>query len=251
MTAPVSAAPRPQPSARRPWLGPVGLILMSVIPIAGGSVLIAQLAHGAHVTPANARFFAEPLPVLVHIVCASTFIALGPLQFIPAFRRRRPGWHKIAGRVLIPAGILAGLAGMWMAIWYPLAPGDIELLRYVRLAFGSTWVTALVLGYITIRQRDFAAHRAWMIRGYAVAQGAGTQALISIPLLLILGHQPQYLGHTLLLATGWVINITVAEFIIRRSPRKSRRQHPGVRLQQLVAHRDGLGRGQRGRRVRV
>jgi hypothetical protein len=240
-----------QSPAQRRWLGPAGLILMSVIPIAGGAVLLTALARGAHVTPANARFFAEPLPVAVHIVCASTFILVGPLQFIPGFRRRQPGWHRIAGRVLIPAGILAALAGMWMAVWYPLAPGDIELLRYVRLAAGSTWVIALVLGYLTIRRRDFAAHRAWMIRAYAVAQGAGTQALISIPWLLIAGQQPEYLPRTLLLAAGWVINITVAELIIRRSPRQSRRQHPGVGLQQLVAHRDDLGRGQRGRRVRV
>ncbi len=188
MTAELRSPARPRSPARRRWLGPVGLILMSVIPIAGGAALLTELARGAHVTPANARFFAEPLPVAVHIVCASTYILLGPLQFIPGFRRRLPGWHRIAGRVLIPAGILAALAGLWMVVYYPLAPGDDELLRYVRLVFGSALAGSLVLGYIAIRHRDFAAHRAWMIRGYAVAQGAGTQALIGIPWLLIAGQ---------------------------------------------------------------
>jgi hypothetical protein len=216
MTAELRSPARPRSPARRRWLGPVGLILMSVIPIAGGAALLTELARGAHVTPANARFFAEPLPVAVHIVCASTYILLGPLQFIPGFRRRLPGWHRIAGRVLIPAGILAALAGLWMVVYYPLAPGDDELLRYVRLVFGSALAGSLVLGYIAVRHRDFAAHRAWMIRGYAVAQGAGTQALIGIPWLLIAGQPAEYLPRTLMLTAGWVINVAVAELIIRR-----------------------------------
>lgn len=35
----------------------------------------------------------------------------------------------------------------------------------------------IVLGIIAIRRRDLAAHRAWMVRGYALGIGAGTQAL--------------------------------------------------------------------------
>lgn len=34
----------------------------------------------------------------------------------------------------------------------------------------------LVLGFTAIRRRDIAAHRAWMIRAYAIGLGAGTQA---------------------------------------------------------------------------
>ena len=35
---------------------------------------------------------------------------------------------------------------------------------------------AIVLGFTAIRRRDIAAHRAWMIRAYALGLGAGTQA---------------------------------------------------------------------------
>ena len=34
----------------------------------------------------------------------------------------------------------------------------------------------LVLGFTAIRRRDIPAHRAWMIRAYALGLGAGTQA---------------------------------------------------------------------------
>ena len=36
--------------------------------------------------------FAQPLPVVLHVLSASVYCALGAFQFAPGFRRRRPGW---------------------------------------------------------------------------------------------------------------------------------------------------------------
>ena len=44
MTAELRSPARPRSPARRRWPGPVGLILMSVIPIAGGAALLTELA---------------------------------------------------------------------------------------------------------------------------------------------------------------------------------------------------------------
>jgi hypothetical protein len=203
-------------SGRSRWLAPTALILLSVVPVTAGAVLVATLARGAHSTPDNARFFAEPVPVVIHIITASLYCVLGPLQFVPGFRRRRPGWHRAAGRLLVPCGINAALAGLWMTLFYPLAPGDDELLRGVRLVFGSAMAVSLVLGYAAIRRRDVARHRAWMIRGYAIAQGAGTQVVVSVPWLALTGKSAEGLSKTLLMAAAWMINIGVAEWIIRR-----------------------------------
>jgi hypothetical protein len=54
-----------------------------------------------------------------------------------------------------------------------------------------------------------------MIRGYAIGQGAGTQAFTHLPWILLLGT-PGELPRAVLMAAGWVINIAVAEWIIRR-----------------------------------
>jgi hypothetical protein len=54
-----------------------------------------------------------------------------------------------------------------------------------------------------------------MIRGYAIALGAGTQILTNVPWLLFVG-KPEGLSRALLMAAGWVINVGVAEWIIRR-----------------------------------
>ena len=203
-------------STRSRWRVPTLLILLSVIPVAAGAVRVAQLTGGARITPGNARFFADPLPVLVHIPTASLYCVLGPLQFVPAFRRRLPAWHRVVGRLLVACGLAAGLAGLWMTLFYPLAPGDVEMLRGFRVVFGSAMVACLVLGIVTIRRRDIAGHRAWMIRAYAIAQGAGTQAVLGMLWLLFIGSPAEGLGKALLLTAGWLINIALAEWIVRR-----------------------------------
>jgi hypothetical protein len=200
-------------SSRVDWLVPAALIALSVVPAIGGVVRLAGLA-GGKITPENARFFAVPLPVVLHIPCAVLFCILGAFQFAPGFRRRRPGWHRVAGWLLVPCGLVAGLSGLWMTVFYPRVAGDSDLLDGFRLLFGSAMVLSLVLGMATILRRDIAQHRAWMIRAYAIGQGAGTQVLVHLPWFLIFG-KPGELPRALLLGAAWVINLAVAEWIIR------------------------------------
>ena len=89
------------------WLVPA-LLVLSAIPLAAGAIRLTELAGGAEITPANARFFASPLPVVLHIVSAGVYVILGAFQFAPGFRRRHRGWHRAAGRLLVPCGLLVG-----------------------------------------------------------------------------------------------------------------------------------------------
>jgi hypothetical protein len=212
-------------SVRRPrpqWPVPAGLILLSLIPVIFGALRLAELTSGAEVTPQNARFFTSPVPVVTHIVSVTVYSLLGAFQFVPSLRGRR-GWHRIAGRVLIPAGLLAALSGLWMSVFYPLPDGftDVPL----RLFFGSAMLVSIVLGILAVRRRDFAAHSAWMTRAYAIAVGAGTQALVGIPWLLLVGPT-DVPTRAVLLGAGWLINVAVAEYVIRR---RARRAAGGVR----------------------
>ncbi|WP_433720762.1 DUF2306 domain-containing protein [Actinoplanes sp. CA-051413] len=85
---------------------------------------------------------------------------------------------------------------------------------------------AIVLGFLTIRRRDIVRHRAWMIRAYAIGQGAGTQALTHAPWVLTAG-QPGAGTRAVLMIAAWTINLVVAEWIIRRRPRPIR-SSPGA-----------------------
>jgi uncharacterized membrane protein len=202
-------------SARRGWLVPAGLIMLSFVPVAAGAARVTQLSGGAAVTAENARFFASPVPVLVHIVGASLYCVLGAFQFAAGLRRRRPGWHRAAGRLLVPCGLAAALSGLWMTVFYPKPPGDGALLTGFRLVFGSAMVLSIVLGFVAVRRRDIARHRAWMVRGYAIGLGAGTQILTHVPWMLLVGIPGEFTRALLMLA-GWVVNLAVAEWALRK-----------------------------------
>src|SRR5689334_7836957 len=153
------------------WVVPAALLIFGAMPVSAGILRLVELVGGAALTPANARFFAAPLPVVLHIVGAAVYALLGAFQFATGFRRRRPGWHRVAGRLLVPAGLLVGLSGLWMTLFYAHPPGDGALLSAFRLVFGSALVASLLLGVVAIRRGDVRRHRAWMLRGYALGLG--------------------------------------------------------------------------------
>jgi len=85
----ISQTARPQAagSIKGGWLAPAGLLLLGLLPIIAGAFRLSQLSGMADVMPANPRYAAVPLPVVLHIVSATLFATLGPLQFAAAFRR--------------------------------------------------------------------------------------------------------------------------------------------------------------------
>ncbi len=121
------------------------------------------------------------------------------------------------GRRLVPCGLVAALSGLWMTQFYPPVMGDGPLLYDIRLVVGSAMTLFIVLGFAAIRRRDIARHRAWMMRGYALGLGAGTQALTHLPWFLFPGIQGE-LTRALLMGAGWIINLVVAEAVIRNRP---------------------------------
>ena len=207
------------------WLAPAGLLVLGTLPVAAGALRLTQLAGAADIMPANPRFSAVPLPVVLHIVSATVFALLGPFQFAAGFRRRRPGWHRAAGRLLVGCGLLVGLSGLWMTLFYARPDGTGDLLYALRLGFGSAMVVSIVLGVAAILRRDVNRHRAWMTRSYAIGLGAATQMLTLMVGEMVAGP-PSELTHDLLMGAGWVINAAVAEWTIRKRPARTATKRP-------------------------
>ena len=213
-------------STKAEWLIPTGLIALSLIPIAAGTVRVVQLGGGVAITPDNARFFAAPVPVVMHILSSVVFCVLGAFQFARGFRRRNPNWHRAAGRVLVPCGLVAALSALWMTQFYPPAsftgplPASFDgpSPYLIRLLTGSAMALFLCLGVTAVMRRDFPNHQAWMIRGYALALGAGTQAFTHLPWFLFPSIRGE-LARTLFMGAGWTINLAVAEWLIARQRR--------------------------------
>jgi uncharacterized membrane protein len=146
----------------------------------------------------------------VHIVSASGYAILGAFQFSPRLRRRR--WHRVAGRVLVPLGLAVALSALWLNQF--AAAG--ALLYAFRLVFGVAMLASLVLGFAAIRSGDVPRHRAWMTRAYAIALAAGTQVVTQGVGGALVGTSD--LSLALLAGAGWVVNLGVAEWAIRRRP---------------------------------
>jgi uncharacterized membrane protein len=197
------------------WLIPAGLIMLSILPLVGGMVRMVDLAVGEPV-PGTARFFESPTPIVVHAISSLTYFILGAFQFSTSLRRNKPGWHRKAGYVLIPSGLLCALSGAWMAYFYPPIFGTGTAVSTIRIVVAAAIAAFICMGFAAIRERNVAAHRAWMMRAYALAIAAGTQPITLAPMLVFPKLYGE-LGYTLGLAAGWLLNLLVAEWLIRRS----------------------------------
>jgi hypothetical protein len=202
---------------------PALLIALSVVPILGGVIRFMSLSANALDGPDDARFVHAPGPLVLHIVSATLFCLLGAFQLAPAFRLRWPGLHRRVGRLLVWCGLLAGATGLWMTAFYAI-PVSMQgpLLYFVRLAVGFAMIGSILAAWSSILRRDVARHEAFMIRAYALGQGAGTQVLVLAPWMMISGESGG-VTRDVLMTLAWAINIAVAELLIRTRTQAARR----------------------------
>ena len=59
--------------------------------------------------------------------------------------------------------------------------------------------------------------RSWMIRAYAIGMGAATISFIMLPIYLITGAPLKGYAADLMFVLSWVINLSIAEWVIRRA----------------------------------
>ena len=175
---------------------------------------LVQLAGGPALIPADDRFAGFPTALVTHIIGAAVFALVGMFQFVPGSAAgTSPGTAAPAGSLAV-AGLAVAGSALWLTLFYEAQPGTGDLLYVLRLVFGSAMVGCVVLGFTAVRRRDIAAHRAWMIRAYAIGLAAGTQVFTEGIGGAVFGTG--VLAGDLAKGAGWVINLAVAEWVIRR-----------------------------------
>lgn len=229
----VRPTPRRRPST---WLIPMALLAFTTIPLVAGTLRLVELTGGPQVLPTNPRIDEFPAPLVVHVVGAAVYVVLGAFQFPRRLRRHRTR-HRRSGRVAVVAGLLVAGSGLTMTVVYSDAPGG-PVLWVVRFLVSTAMGAALLLGFNAIRRRDIDAHRAWMIRAYALGLGASSQTITQGVGEAVFGTTDLSTG--LSIAAGWLINAAAAELIVRRTRHRPRR---GARTQSLNAAPVGAVRG--------
>ncbi|WP_419998283.1 DUF2306 domain-containing protein [Streptomyces boninensis] len=215
MPGPPDGAPAPGTATpRRGW------VLLTVAVIAGAMLVSPYATFDSGSSRLGVSGDAHYYLVVAHVLTAGTALVLGPLQFIPAVRAHRR-LHRAIGRAYLLAGVLpAALTAIPVAL---LSDRLLTQIGLITPALG--WLATGWLAVQSARTRDYEAHRAWMQRNYALTFLAVTSRAV-VPLLLLaqLGdHAADMIpvGQVL----GWIINLAVAELLIRR--RRARRDRTG------------------------
>lgn len=170
-------------------------------------------------------------PLLLHIAGGTVALAIGPYQFLPNLRARRPRLHHVLGRVYLAAVLCTAVGGLGLAriaLGGPMARLGFAVMAVVLLLF-------TLLAVAAIRRRDIATHRRWMYRSYAAVFSAVTfRAWLGLLLPFGLPFDAVY-------AVGawvsWMVNVMVADLIAGLARRRSGR--PGTPVTEA---RSALGR---------
>jgi hypothetical protein len=202
---------------RRPWIVPLGAIIVAFLAFAIPPYVGLDPAKARVPQPAG---FPEHYYVLVaHILFGTVAMVSGFLQVWPWFRRRYRRGHRIAGRIYVFGGALpAGLAGLVLGVTSPFGP----VARASHVLFASIWLTTTVLGYRRARQRRFAEHREWMIRSYTLTASTITNRIWGPVLFIVLEpHLDTMFGGSevaLMISVagitswlGWVVPLVIVE----------------------------------------
>jgi uncharacterized membrane protein len=153
------------------------LIVLILIALVAAAVRIAtdwpNVAAGT-IPPEDSfdhRYALHPVLAYVHILPGVVYLVGAPLQLSRRFRKRHMTLHRRMGRVVLAAGITAGVFAIVFGTLFAFG-GLFEASATV--VFGAYFVTALVVAFVAIRGRDVTRHRQWMIRAFAIGLAIGT-----------------------------------------------------------------------------
>lgn len=153
----------------------------------------------------------------IHVFTSMFALAAGFTQFAPSLLRRRPSLHRWMGRLYVVTILgVTGPASLLMAFY---ANGGVTS-RVAFVLLAVLWLATTAMAWRKVLRRQWLAHRDWMIRSYALTLSAITLRIWKY--LLVLCFEPRPMDVYRVVAwLGFVPNLLVAEWIIRRFRRRS------------------------------
>jgi uncharacterized membrane protein len=157
-------------------------------------VLVKPGALSARNNPAaelDSAFADRRALTLTHILPAILFMILGPLQFVRSLRSNYPQVHRWSGRIFLTASAVVCVTGLTLAFGKTI--GGVDEKAAIVL-FGSFFLIALGKALWHALRREFAQHREWMIRGYAIGLAVATIRPIMgtfFAAAVLRGHRPE------------------------------------------------------------
>jgi uncharacterized membrane protein len=156
------------------WGAVIFLVLVGIAAVTRRTVVLVSpppANPGGAAAALDAHFAGHALLTLAHILPAALFLVLGPLQFVVSIRQKHPQFHRWSGRVFLLASAVVGVTGLALSLGKTIGGLDE---KSATVLFGAFFLVALGRALWHARHREFAQHREWMIRGYAVGLAVAT-----------------------------------------------------------------------------
>jgi uncharacterized membrane protein YozB (DUF420 family) len=188
----------------------VGWVLLAVFAIEVGLVSLRYTLPKIPFPTDLPNFRTRHGWLIAHATFASIALLAGPWQFLPLIRRRWLAVHRWTGRAYCATVVLGWLASIPIAAH--ANTGAVASAGFLTL--GMCWITATAAGFLSIRSGNVAAHRAWMLRSYALTAAAITLR-IYLP-ISILTRIPISTSYPIIAWACWIPNLIFAEWLLRR-----------------------------------
>jgi uncharacterized membrane protein len=189
-----------------------GWVMMVVLATMVGFYALSSAFVPALRTEFSADLFLDQyLRAFGHLAAGGIAIVAGACQFSIRLRRSRPLIHRALGRIYVAMVLVSGISAGFMA---PFSDGGVT----AHFGFGMMaflWLTTTIMAWLRVRSGDYAAHREWMIRSYALCLAAVTLR-IYLPLSAIAGI-PFSESYPAISWLCWVPNLIIAEWFLVRS----------------------------------
>ena len=143
-------------------------------------VFAAIAAMTVYVLYHNERFLLDPADpawnhyepfkwwLLPHGIAGACALLLAPMQFAEGMRRRHTALHRTTGTIYVISVFILGPIGLYIQ-YLDEAQGAARSFTIETVIQSSTLMITTGIGCYFALKRQFAYHRQWMIRSYAVA----------------------------------------------------------------------------------
>ncbi|MCE0538200.1 DUF2306 domain-containing protein [Kineosporia rhizophila] len=222
MTADLITAPRrPSRSARGAhwWIVLTSAAIAVFAPLPYMTTSLEGLGRDPDALAAN--YVTQPawfqVALYVHIFGSALALVLSPIQLSARVRARVPRLHRVTGRIVLLAILLGGTSALVIAPANDAGPIGVAGFGLL----GLSWLGCAGLALRSVLRRDFAAHRRWAIRTFALTYAA---VMLRLWLLVLITAQSAAgvadqmafdRAYLLVPFLCWVPNLVVAERFLR------------------------------------
>lgn len=191
--------------------------ILGIITLLGFVATMIIAAHYLFVNGAYFDFFGDRDPsgafrstALLHIVPAMTALMIGALQMLSALRGQFARFHKAAGWCYVLSVMLSGIGAILLA---PNSLGGVmNGIGFTLLALCWIITTLVAVYHATNRQKT--AHRAWMIRSFALTF-AGVTLRLQLGIFQACGLTFSE-AYSITAWSSWIPNLLIADIWLRR-----------------------------------